>query len=164
MIRNFSPKLLSLLLLSCAAFVLTGCLSHWFTDSTTRLQIENKTSRVFLGLDIVSEDGSSVIHWIQDSLPPGERSLVYESDWVGTFNVRLNFASSRLIATSCESDTKALLAKSSEVVALPDKEYELCISPATDTLDFSGEFEFVGGSVFLVLSDNKDGSVHMETR
>ena len=162
MIHKFSSKLLSLLLLTCAALALTGCLSHWFTDSTTRLQIENRTSRVFLGLDIVSEDGSSVIRWIQDSLPPGERSLVYESDWVGTFNIRLNFATSRQMTTSCES--KALLAKSGENVALPDKEYKFCVRPVSDTIDFSGEFEFVGGSVYLVLSDNKDGSVHMETR
>ena len=132
-IKRFS--VVALLLVS--AMALTGCLSHWFTDSTTRLQIENKTSRVFVGLDIVSEDGSSVIPWIQDSLPPGERSRVFESDWVGTFNVKLKFMNARTF---------------------------LSVNPATDTLEFKGDFEFVGGSVYLVLTDNEDFSVHMEMR
>ena len=37
---------------------LSGCLSHWFTDSTTRLQVENRSSQTIVEIDIISEDGS----------------------------------------------------------------------------------------------------------
>ena len=47
-------------LLACCA-VLSGCLSHWFIDSSTRLQIENKSSKTIVGIDIVSEDGSEYV-------------------------------------------------------------------------------------------------------
>ena len=40
-------------LLACCA-VLSGCLSHWCVDSSTRLQIENKSSKTIIGVDIVS--------------------------------------------------------------------------------------------------------------
>ena len=71
-------------MVSCCA-MLSGCLTHWFVDSTTRLQVENKTNQTIVEIGIVSEDGSAYRIWIQDTIPVGEKSRVYEADWVGTF-------------------------------------------------------------------------------
>ena len=69
-------------------FVLSGCISHWFEDSTTRLQIENRTGADIVEIDIVSEDGKSIRPWIKDTIKAGEISRVYEDDWVGDFKGR----------------------------------------------------------------------------
>lgn len=83
---------LSLLLLSLS---LTGCLSHWFLDSTSRLQVENATEDCTLvGVDVKSEEGSSYKRWIEDSIEPGERSRVVEEDWVGDFTLRIRYTQS----------------------------------------------------------------------
>jgi hypothetical protein len=74
-------------LLACC-FVLSGCLTHWFVDSTTRLQIENRSSKTIVEIDILAEDGSYKV-WIQDTIRTGEKSRVYEEDWVGSFNMRI---------------------------------------------------------------------------
>lgn len=130
-----------LLLLSLS---LTGCLSHWFTDSTTRLQIENKTERVFVGLDIVSEDGSSKIPWIRETLKPGERSRVYEQDWVGTFKIRLLFKSiHEICAINIETKERDCSAM-----------YEIVSHTPL-------EFEFDGGSNYMILMDSDNGGVHI---
>ena len=73
--------------LACA-FSLTGCLSHLFVDSTTRLQVENKTDSHIVSFGILSDDGS-YWPWINDTIAPGEKSRVYEEDFVGSFHVRL---------------------------------------------------------------------------
>lgn len=73
--------------------LLSGCLSHWFVDSTTRLQIENKTDLYITGFDIRAEDGS-YWRWVKDTIAPGERSRVYEEDFVGTFEARLRLTDS----------------------------------------------------------------------
>ena len=130
-----------LLLLSLS---LTGCLSHWFTDSTTRLQIENKTERVFVGLDIVSEDGSTTIPWIRETLKPGERSRVYEQDWVGTFKIRLLFKSiHEICAINIETKERDCSAM-----------YEIVSHTPL-------EFEFDGGSSYMILTDSDNGGVHI---
>ena len=130
-----------LLLLSLS---LTGCLSHWFTDSTTRLQIENKTERVFVGLDIVSEDGTSTIPWIRETLKPGERSRVYEQDWVGTFRIQLLFKSGyENCAMNFETKEKECSAMYDTVTHTPL------------------EFEFDGGSSYMILTDSDNGGVHI---
>jgi hypothetical protein len=130
-----------LLLLSLS---LTGCLSHWFTDSTTRLQIENKTERVFVGLDIVSEDGTSTIPWIRETLKPGERSRVYEQDWVGTFRIQLLFESGH------------------EICAMNIETKEKECSAMYDTVTHTPlEFEFDGGSSYMILTDSDNGGVHI---
>ena len=77
-------------MLACCS-VLSGCLSHWFVDSSTRLQVENRTEYTIYGIDIVSEDGTEFRPWLLDTIPPGTRSRVYEEDWVGTFRVRVNW-------------------------------------------------------------------------
>ena len=68
-------------------FVLSGCISHWFEDSTTRLQIENRTGADIIEIDIVSEDERTVRPWIQDTIKDSSVSRVYEEDWVGDFNL-----------------------------------------------------------------------------
>ena len=130
-----------LLLLSLS---LTGCLSHWFTDSTTRLQIENKTERVFVGLDIVSEDGTSTIPWIRETLKPGERSHVDVQDWVVTFRIQLLFESGHVIC-AMNIETK-------------EKECSAMYDTVTHT---PLEFEFDGGSSYMILTDSDNGGVHI---
>ena len=75
-------------MVSCCA-MLSGCLTHWFEDSTTRLQVENRSSQTIVGIDILAEDGSEYKAWIQDTIRTGEKSRVYEEDWVGTFRMRI---------------------------------------------------------------------------
>ena len=77
-------------------FVLSGCISHWFEDSTTRLQIENRTGADIVEIDIVSEDGKSIRPWIKDTIKAGEISRVYEDDWVGDFKGRILYLDSRI--------------------------------------------------------------------
>ena len=167
---RMSFKLLALVAMLACCTVLSGCLSHWFTDTSTRLQIENRTEHVFLGLDIISEDGSTVVPWVEDSVAPGERSRVFEADWVGTFNVQLKFAGWELYQFECgviRQPHGYVLAKSSEEVVMDSQDSSnpvLCSVSTADPVVRKGEFEFVGGSVYLVLTDNEDGSVHMETK
>lgn len=75
-------------------FVLSGCISHWFEDSTTRLQIENRTGADIIEIDIVSEDERTVRPWIQDTIKDSSVSRVYEEDWVGDFKGRIVYANS----------------------------------------------------------------------
>lgn len=84
---------LALALLCCVA--LTGCLSHWFVETTSRLQVENATEDcTLLSVDIFSDDSTSYVRWINETLLPGERSHVVENDWVGTFRLRVNYTQS----------------------------------------------------------------------
>ena len=116
---------------------LTGCLSHWFVDSTTRLQVENRSTSTILGIDVISEDGSSVKPWIKDTLKPGERSRVYEEDWVGSFNIRVK--------------VKSPVSSTGTVQIYAEGDYLI------------EDLEFVGGSEFLVVSDSKKGhGLHLE--
>ncbi len=144
--------------LCLVALSLTACMSHVWTDTTTRLQIENKTDVTILGLDIVSEDGTSVQSWIRDSIEPGEKSKVVEADWVGTFRVRVRWASRIIQENNCESvlakeasdrkETDAKIGKPSVtdcVVQWDDKSY--------------AELDFEGGSKYLVVSQDSTGAV-----
>ncbi len=80
-------SVLAFLWVGCLA--LSGCISHWFEDSTTRLQIENRTGADIIEIDIVSEDGRLVRPWIQDTIRDSSVSRVYEEDWVGDFKGRI---------------------------------------------------------------------------
>ena len=108
------------LFLCLVALSLTACMSHLFLDTSTRLQLENKTDVTILGLDVVSEDGSSVRTWINETLQPGEKSKVVEEDWVGTFRVRVRFDKWNGVhsfnGTACATETRVVvaLAKQSE--------------------------------------------------
>ena len=83
-------SVLAFLLVCCLA--LSGCISHWFEDSTTRLQIENRTGADIIEIDIVSEDERSIRPWIQDTIKNNSVSRVYEEDWVGDFKGRILYA------------------------------------------------------------------------
>ena len=154
-------------LLACCA-VLSGCLSHWFTDSTTRLQIENKTNVTFYGLDIVSEDGSSVVPWISDTLEPGERSRVYEEDWVGTFKVRLKMGGRCFLKALASIDESRAMAAATEIEKpiyyIPsDSAARSMTYRCVENLDIE-EFELEGGSLYLVISTNDYGRLQYEFR
>lgn len=128
-------------LLACCA-VLSGCLSHWFIDSSTRLQIENKSSKTIVGIDIVSEDCSEYVPWIQDTIRPGEKSRVYEEDWVGTFNVRFRIVEKGKMGCACENGVL----------------YASCVCPVlrSDAL-IARDVKFEGGSEYVVITDSKEG-------
>lgn len=164
-------KSLSVLLAALACcLVFTGCLSHWFTDSTTRLQIENKTNVTFYGLDIVSEDGTSIVPWISDTLEPGERSRVYEEDWVGTFRGRLKmggrcFKTCKALASIDESRAMAAATEIEKPIDFipSDSASRSMTYPCIKNLDIE-EFELEGGSLYLVISTNDYGRLQYEFR
>ena len=87
-------SVLAFLLVGC--FALSGCISHWFEDSTTRLQIENRTGADIIEIDIISEDGRLVRPWIQDTIKVSSVSRVYEEDWVGDFRGQILYLDSRV--------------------------------------------------------------------
>ena len=86
--KGAMKKISVLAVLIARCFTLTGCLTHWLLDSTTRLQIENRSSKTIVEVDILAEDGTYKA-WIQDTIRTGEKSRVYEEDWVGTFCLRI---------------------------------------------------------------------------
>lgn len=166
--RHF-PTAVRLLLLAAMAMGLSGCLSHWFVDSTTRLQIENKTNVTFYGLDIVSEDGSSVVPWISDTLEPGERSRVYEEDWVGTFRVRVRWGGFVYVKDG-KCETRLLKKGDSGNVVNPAKETksvvkEINVTEITECTIIRKEnnsyieLDFEGGSQYLIVSQDENGYV-----
>ncbi len=90
-LRTFAG--LVVLLGLCAS--LTGCLSHWFIETTSRLQVENATEDCSLvGVDVLSEDSVTFRSWISETLLPGERSHVVEEDWVGEFTIQVKYTKS----------------------------------------------------------------------
>ncbi|WP_173473296.1 hypothetical protein [Fibrobacter succinogenes] len=156
------------LFLCLVALSLTACMSHLFIDTSTRLQVENKTDVTILGLDIVSEDGSSVRTWIRDAIEPGEKSKVVEEDWVGTFKVRVRFDkwNGKLLAS---------VGKVCATYSTPVRVYALAKQgePNVFEIDDNGcsqeghvhmvytetDLDFEGGSQYLVVSQDEDGNV-----
>jgi len=146
------------LFICLVAISLTACMSHVFTDTTTRLQVENKTDVMILGVDIISEDGTSVQPWIRDAIEPGEKSKVVEEDWVGTFKVRVRWAKSVIQENRCES----VLAK--EASDKKTTEVHINKTSMTDcTIRWDDksyvELDFEGGSQHLIVSQDEDGNV-----
>ena len=81
---------LVLVLLACCMTLF----SHWFVDTTSRLQVLNDTADcTLLGIDVVGSD-STYKKWIDETILPGERSRVVEEDWVGDFTLRLRYTKS----------------------------------------------------------------------
>ena len=151
------------LFLCLVALCLTACMSHLFVDTTTRLQVENKTDVTILGLDIISEDGTSVLPWIRDTVQPGEKSKVVEEDWVGTFRVRVRWAKSVIQENRCES----VLAK--EASDKKTTEVHINKTSMTDcTIRWDDksyvELDFEGGSQYLVVSEDEDGKAVFKFR
>lgn len=129
----FAGRIAALLVMLLMTFGLTGCLSHWFLDSSTRLQVENRTKYDVVSIDIISEDHTSIKPWIRDTVRAGEKSRVYEEDWVGSFQARFVF----LAADSVKGGVA--------------KEYR-------------ADIDFDGGSLYMVLYEDKDGVIHYEFR
>lgn len=74
---------------------LSGCLSHYFVETSTRLQVENGTDDMtIIAVDVISEDEKSSLPWIEDMVLPGERSHVVEKNWVGEFTFRVKYTKS----------------------------------------------------------------------
>ena len=145
------------LFLCLVAISLTACMSHLFVDSTTRLQVENKTDVAILGLDIISEDSSSVQSWISDTILPGEKSKVVEDDWVGTFRVRVRWAKSVIQESSCEE----YLAKDASDQETDIKKQRTTVTDCFIRWDDKSyvNLDFEGGSRYLVVSQDKTGKV-----
>ena len=157
------------LFLCLVIFSLTACMSHVFTDTTTRLQVENKTDVTILGLDIISEDGSSVSPWIRDAIEPGEKSKVVEEDWVGTFRVRVRWGGFVYVKDG-KCETRLLKKDDSGNVVNPAKETksvvkEINVTEITECTIVRKEnnsyieLDFEGGSQYLVVSQDEDGNV-----
>ena len=157
------------LFLCLLAFSLTACMSHLFTDTSTRLQVENKTDVTILGVDIISEDGTSVQPWIRDAIEPGEKSKVVEEDWVGTFKVRVRFDkwNGKLIlsAKACATYTTPpirvynTLAKQGEPNVI-EKNISGCGSEENVHMVYTEtDLDFDGGSQHLIVSQDEDGNV-----
>ncbi len=157
------------LFLCLVVFSLTACMSHVFIDTTTRLQVENKTDVTILGLDIISEDGTSVQPWIRDAIEPGEKSRVVEEDWVGTFRVRVRWGGFVYVKDGkCES--RLLKKGDSGNVVNPAKETksvvkEINVTEITECTVVRKEnnsyieLDFEGGSQYLIVSQDENGNV-----
>lgn len=87
---------LSLAAVLACCMTLTGCLSHWFVDSSSRLQFLNSTAaKTIVGLDVMQQQDTSAFRtWIDETVLPGERSRVHEEDWVGNFKLRIRYTQS----------------------------------------------------------------------
>ena len=155
------------LFLCLLAFSLTACMSHLFTDTSTRLQVENKTDVTILGVDIISEDGTSVQPWIRDAIEPGEKSKVVEEDWVGTFKVRVRFdkwngkllaSVGKFCATYSTPVRVYALAKQGEPNVF-EKDVKGCGEEDVHMIYTETILDFDGGSQYLVVSQDDDGNV-----
>lgn len=94
--RAFVRPLFALCVFCALSLTLTGCLSHWFIESESRLQLENATENYsILSLGVVSLDGSIYSPWINETILPGERSRVEEGDWIGEFKIRVKYTESK---------------------------------------------------------------------
>lgn len=155
------------LFLCLIVFSLTACMSHVFIDTTTRLQVENKTDVTILGVDIISEDGTSVQPWIRDAIEPGEKSKVVEEDWVGSFKVRVRFdkwngkslaSIGKLCVYSSTSRVYDVLAKQGEPNVF-EKEVKGCGEEDVHMIYSETDLDFEGGSQHLIVSQDEDGNV-----
>ena len=153
--------------LCLVALSLTACMSHLFTDTSTRLQVENKTDVTILGVDIISEDGTSVQPWIRDAIEPGEKSKVVEEDWVGTFKVRVRFdkwngkllaSVGKFCATYSTPVRVYALAKQGEPNVF-EKDVKGCGEEDVHIIYTETILDFDGGSQYLVVSQDDDGNV-----
>lgn len=89
------PLAVKVLFVLVVSVCLSGCISHYVEESTSRLQVENATEDYsILAVDVVSTDGQSSRSWIKETVLPGERSRVVEEDWVGEFTLRFKYTKS----------------------------------------------------------------------
>ena len=167
-IRSF--LVLAAVLVCCS--VLSGCLSHWFVDSSTRLQIENRTDVAILEVGIVSEDGKTVSTWIDETIQPGERSRVSEQDWVGTFHMRVRFEKwngqslykGALCAVGETVQTPVYLAKKDGADVVEETDVNCSQDGVREQVYADVEMKFEGGSQYLVVSKDEDGKAQFDFR
>ncbi|MCL2284103.1 MAG: hypothetical protein FWC26_12375 [Fibromonadales bacterium] len=65
------------------AIILSSC-THWLIDTETRIQMENNTGVEIHNLSLVSQNGQTKV-LVPDTLKAGDRSRIYEYEWVGEF-------------------------------------------------------------------------------
>ena len=89
------------LLGTLAALLLSSCISHFFIDTDTRLQIDNRLPYAVADLRIYSPNQSAPdLSWIADTIEAGKHSTVYDQPFVG--NLYFSIASHDSI---CGQDT-----------------------------------------------------------
>jgi len=66
------------------ALFLLSC-THWLIETETRIQAENSTENIIGDLCIVSKNGSKIV-LVPGSIKIGEKSKVYEIEFVGEFD------------------------------------------------------------------------------
>ena len=91
-----------LLALFCTLALLNGCLMHFFTDSTLRLQIINRSAENVTQIVSYSPDST----WedrilFDDVVKAGEKSRVFEVNWSGTLYLEVGFT-----AEGCATDAE----------------------------------------------------------
>jgi len=69
--------------------IFSSC-THWIVGSEVRLQMENLTDEVISDLSVHSKSGSVVL--VPETLESGEKSKVYEVEWVGKFEFGISQA------------------------------------------------------------------------
>lgn len=90
------------LILILVVLALSGCLSHWFVDTETRLQVVNSTAFPIADLRIIDPSGEhSAIHWNTDTLVPGEKGRVISRELVGSFSFAISARDSLCGQDSC---------------------------------------------------------------
>jgi len=99
--------MLKLLRLSVLFFLLlgiNGCLMHFFTDSSLRLQIINRSNENVTQIISYSPDPSREERILfDDVVEPGGKSRVFEVEWSGSLFLKVGFASEDCDAsTECE--------------------------------------------------------------
>lgn len=83
-------------------FLLNSCITHWIQESSTRLQLENRTGWRIANLCVVDPKGNmQPISWMPDTLDHGARSRVFTRELVGSFNFRISYADSSCSSSSC---------------------------------------------------------------
>lgn len=81
---------------------LQGCLVHWVTDTSVRLQLQNKTLGIISELQIIPLDTTQLpLTWIPDTIPSNGHSLVYEKQLVGEFHFRIHYSPNGCLEESC---------------------------------------------------------------
>jgi len=68
-------------------FIFSSC-THWIVDSDVRLQMENLTDEEISDLSVYSKNGYVVL--VPETLEHGEKSKVYEVEWVGKFEFAIS--------------------------------------------------------------------------
>ena len=106
-------------------------------------QVENRTDWHVVGFGVLSDDGS-YWPWVKDTIAPGEKSRVYEEDFVGSFHVRLQLergACYEPVPAETDNTCTGTCIRNCSVTSMKES--------------FSVDFD--GGSYYMVVKKEKDG-------